>query len=355
MAPPVHNQRQQTPTLPLVRCSNGFSLLPVAAGSSGVAGIPSMSTHYLYLKKHSTLPGAASLVGAEAPAVSQSTLFLANLPADTTIAHLRRIFRRCGRISSFAPKCSSTSFSELLPSGLSAHVVFDDCEAVQKALDMKQRKRVWSDAVDDMSSDIQVDPRQLLGASRKWCFFSLIRASLILPFPSSFPTSKNAEPMLKISLPDSFPLSGYLAHFAKTHPSLNDLSERVAASLQAFDEQKDLLRQSEFAKLNQPDEEGWITVTKAHRRNLNKGLGASVRAVSVEEMERLREQGKLDKGGKGVQAVGGFYRWQLRETKAKRTSSLALFHTLWEANHAPLFRWQNSRSSGSSSKKTSGK
>lgn len=96
------------------------------------------SIHYIFFKKHTS---------SKPDFIKDQTLFLLNIPVDTCTHHLDRLFRNCGDIKHVVYSTpTSTSSSLWLPfkTGSSCHVVFTSSDAVDKALSMLSRKRVWT-------------------------------------------------------------------------------------------------------------------------------------------------------------------------------------------------------------------
>lgn len=91
-------------------------------------------THHLFIRKHASKDSKDTLP-------TDRTLFLVNIPIDTTPGHLARLFRHCGIMESIVFNEDSVIG---VVSGASCHVVFKDTESVDSILEMKQRKRVWT-------------------------------------------------------------------------------------------------------------------------------------------------------------------------------------------------------------------
>ena len=126
--------------------------------------------HSLYFRLHETRKSDPELPCGQ-------TLFMINLPVDTTHDHLQRLFRRCGSIQKVifkngqslyeeCPDFEPRILSQIHKSGVKAHVVFEDEEACQKALSMKVRKRIWSNQMEDAEDHDQEQPA-LFGVSSK--------------------------------------------------------------------------------------------------------------------------------------------------------------------------------------------
>ena len=177
---PHDTAEQSTPPPPLTKLpQSGFiicpltmapvSLLKVPQGTLPLSWHPSATdlssymtmtpvTHLLYFKQHQA---SSSTHSKKRPAADHDngisdedlqhdqqlasmhlspshTLFLCNIPVDTSKNHLQRLFRRCGSINKAIIDHKRRQ----------AHVVFEDSESVERAMAMRSRKRVWSDEVD---------------------------------------------------------------------------------------------------------------------------------------------------------------------------------------------------------------
>ena len=147
----------------------GFHLLPVVFPPIHFLEIDSSSTpkqlqtqtrserfveHHIFFRKNSTKDDSLP---------ENKTLFLVNIPVDSSFNHFRRLFRRCGTVErvvfrkeKMAVEISNTeqdNLQDYRKSGACCHVIFMEDDAVQKALSMKKRKRVWTDKSEDMEDN----------------------------------------------------------------------------------------------------------------------------------------------------------------------------------------------------------
>ncbi|KAJ3091597.1 Ribosomal RNA-processing protein 7 [Quaeritorhiza haematococci] len=240
------------------------------------------------------------------------TLFLLNLPVDASEAHLRRLFRRCGEIQEViihnegkhirsARKMGKGEDEDnedametvdddesdeeeaeekkqlerylWIPhrSGCSAHVIFSETAAVDRALNMTKRRRVWSDREEDGEG---ASGGHLHGM-QKW-------------------------------------ISQFFTH---SRTPLSTLQSRVDAHIKDFLSEEAARRAELLAKRNQPDEDGFVLVTRARgRRNTNTdGSGATVTAARPDEVKALKPKSK---------ELKNFYRFQMREEKRQQLADL---------------------------------
>ncbi|KAJ3125669.1 Ribosomal RNA-processing protein 7 A [Nowakowskiella sp. JEL0407] len=246
---------------------------------------PVSITHPILFKKHDDRKSKkdSTTNNSEEDIPHDRSLFLVNLPADTTQNHLKRLFRRCGEIEKVVLKKSHfvADFEEIegmssgmLGSGGKAYVVFNESEGVEKSLDMKQRKRVWSDELEDEE-------------------------------------------------PGVFGFELWTTEYYQTHPmqsSLDELSASVDSYIAAFEHAEHLRKQRIIEMRNQPDEDGFVTVVRQGKRNTNRDPGgATVTAIHPDEAKRLEEM-KAEK--KKKKELDDFYRFQMRETKRNQLADL---------------------------------
>lgn len=81
-----------------------------------------------------------------------------------------------------------------------------------------------------------------------------------------------------------------------------------------YDERQEQKKREELSKLGRPDEDGWITVSRAHRRNVNSAKDGSG-GVTAANPAVIRE---LMQNPKQPSAHVDFYRFQLRQAKQDR-------------------------------------
>ncbi|KAK9768151.1 hypothetical protein K7432_001445 [Basidiobolus ranarum] len=275
--------------LPLDEIS-GFKILPVEMPASSVS--PSV-THYFYFKKHN--------VRQDNPLTPEDrTLFLLNLPTDTTESHIKHLFRHIGKVervsfnmterqmeeklmelqqnestepvskkkgkknSKEAPSKEVEPICTLLPLGSFAHVVFLEELGVTKAMNMSKKKRVW---------DLPETPKEKLLVG----------------------------------------LEKYEYMYQRTRMDPEALQAQIDDFMKKFSEAQHEAAQAEAALYNVPDEDGFITVTRKGRRNNNTDGKISVTAIKAEEAQNLKPKKK---------ELVDFYRFQMREAKRDKLVEL---------------------------------
>ncbi|RKP07016.1 ribosomal RNA-processing protein 7-domain-containing protein [Thamnocephalis sphaerospora] len=296
---------------------DGFQVLPIqvpaATGDDDVA-------HYVYLKRHQ----APTTLMEDENRVSEAkrTLFVLNLPVDATEADVRHWLRDAGAIEDvrfhtlehwqemyamsgeeaesqgakpmLAKKgklkgraataaaaaahkgtwslgeIAATSLRPLLDAGSYAHVIFLEPLGLDRALGLTERARRWRDE----------------------------------------PTMAKSKEQLPLGL------ARYQQAYALSRPNPDELEKRANAYILAHEERKREEEERIAATLNLPDEDGFITVRRVHRKRGNTDGKVTVKAIRPEQAQRLAPT-----GGKGKD-VQDFYRFQQREAKREKLLEL---------------------------------
>ena len=315
-----------------------YHVLPLSLPSLPSLDLSSSSlVHYIYLKPH-----APSIPTPESP----RSLFLVNIPIDSTASHFKHLFSiqlglSAGRIvdvqfekdltkdrtSATTPPVSAAPSANVSKKNKKRKRVHENddaedsldsyplpstwdrqlhrsgskvsMEAVLKAargLLRQRRTVVWGEGVEE------VEP---LGAQRElWNFptFTLMFYTLgDAVYNPLLPETASSK-----LLADS-PRLGYLTHHSLTYPSKSDLLASVNAYMTAYNRNQEALAAEQARKRQQPDEEGFVTVTRG-------GRNAAVR------MEVANE--RLEKQKQKQEVYGDFYRFQGREARKKRAEEL---------------------------------
>lgn len=155
----------------------GFRVLPVILPSANIKiiGFKEMQKidqcapkdmnieHNIYFKKHDARNDEKFPIG--------RTLFLSNIPANTSIEHIKTLFSAQGevenvfwRIKADALDIAESADTFLKSTGSTCHVVFTEASAVDSCMSMKSQSRFWTHSED---SD---DSHQLLQPSGNFYF-----------------------------------------------------------------------------------------------------------------------------------------------------------------------------------------
>lgn len=270
-----------------------FSLLPLHVEDSD-------TPHMLYVRRHVSKQVESGAT--EKSFLNGRTLFMVNLPADTTYTNIRALFKPAGRITDvhfqkMNPEQETEEASsgtkrkrdatapivierQLLPSGSSAHVVFLEQEGLDKVFThMKDVK--WPPKVD------------------------------------------NAKPL---------GLERYTSIYINAHPSPTDLQAHVDAFMQNFALEETKRKESQrVQKANLPDDDGFITVTRSNRSR--GGIGST--GVKMQHAKQALEESK-----KKTPELQDFYRFQMRQ---KKRDDLAELRRKFNEDKERVAKWKEGR------------
>lgn len=101
---------------------------------------------------------------------------------------------------------------------------------------------------------------------------------------------------------------------------MKEYQQKIDLLMKEYDKKEQEKHKQELAKLGQPDEDGWITVTRAHRRNVNSNGDAVVIAANPQAIKQLSENPKKER------VLSDFYRFQMRQAKQDRKLITILYY-----------------------------
>ncbi|KAI9366806.1 ribosomal RNA-processing protein 7-domain-containing protein [Zopfochytrium polystomum] len=239
-------------------------------------------SHQIFFRVHQNLTVSSTSNKPEG-----RTLFLCNLPLDVTEAHLGRLFRRCGEIEQVILQisdagddlCSDVSGlmnrilisadSDSQTKSRSGYVVFKSEDGCERANQMRIRRRTWSD------HDEAAKKAGLIVGTRK------------------------------------YGLAKWMEEESHHRPPISQLQKSANVYIQKFDEMEQARRQELIAKRKEPDEDGFVTVTRSlYRRRLAKD-NQGKNAIPNRKYNKK----------KSLQVVD-FYRFQMRESKRNQLAEL---------------------------------
>jgi ribosomal RNA-processing protein 7 len=272
---------------------NDFLALPLTIPAQ--TSFQAHATHYLYLR-------------ANAPKVptedTPRELFLINVPIDATEQHIKHLFatQLGGRIENVAFE------SARVGKGIAAPVA-----PVQKS---KKRKRV--DEAGALEEEVGLLPdtweRRVTRSGSSAIATFVDRESRDLALKQARRAIKNKKKIVwyVIEGQRGLPRLGsarYATHHKLRYPDHAALETSVNVFMAAF-AAKEEARAKQLARLrNEPDEDGFITVTRGGR----KGPGREEEARAKEEELKKREKSRIRPD---------FYRFQVREKKKEEAKDL---------------------------------
>lgn len=283
----------------------GFKILPIHMNRDAV--------HYMYIKKHESRQDSEATP-------KDRTLFILNLPVDTTDEHIKRLFQPYGRVVSIKyhnrgnqpeedeeeaaeavetaveqPKLSrkkqqkleeeekqkketdpSLKIRNLLTTGSFAHVVLLEAKELENVLSMSSKKREWTEDNEAMLP---------LGFDREY--------------------TKKWQEFVPSQLKHSIPFIGYRTMYALSHPSASELQSRVDSYIIKFQAAEYEKERIATEQQNKMDEDGFVMVTRHHRRGTNTDGTVTVTAAKADRQVKPQKKKELL----------NFYRFQMREQK----------------------------------------
>ncbi|KAI0206793.1 ribosomal RNA-processing protein 7-domain-containing protein [Astrocystis sublimbata] len=282
-----------------------FSTLPISIPP--LPSYPVRATHYLYLRRNA--PKIAT------PDDSRS-LYLANIPADSTEAHFRAVFAHLVGAGRF----EGVSFEQDKADAKLSH---EPAQAERLAKHHKKRKRedeeLQHKEEEDAAKlpDTWSRPLHRSGSSAVALLADEKSVDLVLKAVKKLHKSKK-YPTWGEGVKDGVPAFG--AQWLKAHNKLsypgNDVVQAVVdAYFVVFNRKEEEAHQLAKRLRNEPDEDGFVMVTRG-------GRSAPARRDEAEEAK----QRMLDKQQKKKDETQDFYRFQMRERrKAEQMDLLKKF------------------------------
>lgn len=275
-----------------------YSILPVSIPA--IASFPVSPVHFIYVRPHSPkIP---------TPADSRS-LFLVNLPIDSTEGHIRAIFTSllgAGRFEKciFENERNNAPTAETLP-GITI---------VEKVRPSKKRKATHEDESRDATALPKIWNRDLHQSGGTAVAVLADEKSVELALKAIRKVCKSGHfPVWGQGVKQSAPLGSarYLAHQKLRYPAAELLQSAVDNYMAAWNE-----REEEAARLakrmrNVPDEDGFVTVTRG-------GRTGPARMHDAEEARRK----EVEKEEAKRKSMGDFYRFQGRERRKEEQGEL---------------------------------
>lgn len=280
----------------------GYTALPLHLPET--RAYPKPATHYLYLRAHEPrIPDPDS----------SRSLFVVNVPIDTTEAHLRHLFGT--QLS--AGRVERVQFEDHVP--LKKRGIATTAAETNLSRRNKKRKRltVTADDLQNQLDDITL-PSTWDGQLQKSGAHAIVvfadRTSMEASLKAAARASKRgAKIVWGEGIPEdrmpSLGMQRYLAHERLRYPDRAALLSTVNEYMTVFTQVSEARKREESRKAQEPDEDGFVTVT--HGPKLN-----SV-AREDEARELLEKQKKKKSDG-----LEDFYRFQSREKRKERQNEL---------------------------------
>ncbi|KAJ2160168.1 hypothetical protein GGF46_002481 [Coemansia sp. RSA 552] len=278
---------------------NGYKVLPVKF-SADEAG----ATHYLYFRQHSA--GREDIL-----LPSDRTIFMANLPADTTERDLRRLFHGVARIARVVFN-GTVGQDAVKTSATHARMMAELAEAMANAEAQRQKPKKGSKGAKEPQQTKSV-PRTQLRASGSSAHIVLLEAAEL---DNVLSLKTGAIKQWPVRDPEDAGdpteyrgVARYIYEYRAARPPAELLRTEVDAFMAKFEEAQYERERMQQQQKGVPDEDGFITVVRSRRE----ADGADDAAAA--------DGGKSKKPKKEV-VFGNMYRFQMRERKSSQLAEL---------------------------------
>jgi ribosomal RNA-processing protein 7 len=275
----------------------------------------SQATHYLYIRAH-----ASRTASDDFP--TDRTLFLVNVPPDSTERELTTLFSACGAIDRVKFGGQET-FPELEDDFTSCDeegeptveentIMQEDEDATKTSKNLKRDKRQPLPRVIPLPT-VALRHMRRTGGTAHIIFTSPKGLSAALSLPSTSEKTRLMWPKFKAtSVAEPSGLAHYKAKYRALRPPLGTVREHADSSMEVFEYRQALAskRNSKYKKGEAiVDEDGFTLVTRGGA--YGRTLGGGVRVASKKFVEESKAQRKKKK----TMSKEGFYAFQTREKR----------------------------------------
>ncbi|KAF5866787.1 Ribosomal RNA-processing protein 7 [Aspergillus alliaceus] len=278
----------------------GYTVLPLRLPPAECKGAKP-ATHYLYLRPHEP-----RIPDADTP----RSLFVVNAPIDSTELHLRHLFGTqlaAGRVERVHFEAVPTKKKGGMAT---AHSM---TASVSKN---KKRKRVTADELQSHLDEVELPSawdRELhkSGAHAVVIFVDKSSMEASVKAAKKAGKKKDGEIVWGEGIEDRLPdlgLQRYLNHEQARYPPRAELLRTVNDFMTVFEAVADARKKEQARRAQEPDEDGFITVTSGPK------------LTSVAHEDEAREL--VEKQKKKSQGLEDFYRFQSREKRKERQNEL---------------------------------
>ncbi|KKK27200.1 hypothetical protein ARAM_004927 [Aspergillus rambellii] len=295
----------------------GYTILPLQLPAT--PSFPTPATHYLYLRPHEPrIPDPDST----------RSLFLVNIPIDTTETHLRHLFGTqlgAGRVERVDFESIRSSKKQATP-----------LAAATSTRASRKRKRVTADELEERLENAGLPETWDRGLQHSGAHAVVVfvdRASMESSLKAVRRATKQQQQQTTTTTKkkksgatgsivwgegvdednkkkevSALGVQRYVDHQRMCYPGRAELLRRVNEYMSVFGEVAEARKREAMRKAQEPDEDGFITVTAGPKLTS---------AAHEEEAKRLIEKQK-----KKDQGFEDFYRFQSREKRKERQNEL---------------------------------
>ncbi|OBZ90306.1 Ribosomal RNA-processing protein 7 A [Choanephora cucurbitarum] len=276
----------------------GFKILPVIVTEDKSA------RHYFYMRKHES----KSLIDEN---IRDRTLFLLNLPADTTDRHIKKLFKGHA-IDQITYSDSGSSVTEEYWKIMEANqAAAAAAEASEKS--KKNSKKRKSEENDEEKKEA-VHQREL-----RRLFTSGSSAHVVFSTDQDLVDVLNMHRVEKKWAKEDedseqpLGLGRYLLTYQLSRPNAHDLQKEVDSFMMKFKEDEYKKERETLERMNQMDEDGFTVVVR-HKKAKTTDGSINVASISADAADAYKPKKKKE--------LVNFYRFQMREQKQNELSEL---------------------------------
>ncbi|KAJ2498163.1 hypothetical protein GGH96_004533 [Coemansia sp. RSA 1972] len=267
----------------------GYKVLPVQFENNG-------AVHYLYFRQHSSNKE-------DILKPSDRTIFMTNLPADTTERDVRRLFHGVARIS-------RVIFHGVVGQDVIKTAAADARMMTELASAMAESSKSKKSKINEDDKLKPVPRSQLLesGSSAHIVLLEAGELANVMSLKSGAITMWPSHDTDSTNPLDYRGISRYLYEHRASRPPLDLLKTEVDSFMAKFEESQYERDRMLAQQQNVPDEDGFVTVVRRGRHTKNTDGAVSVKVLSAED---AREAGAKKK----EVVFGNMYKFQMRERK----------------------------------------
>lgn len=300
-----------------------FSVLPIAYSSQ--------ATHYMFIRAHTSKPKP----GANDSLPAGRTLFVVNLPPDSTERELTVLFSKFGSVEKVA-FAGHDRVQEVIEEELQEEEdeeIDEEDEEMDSEEDEEPMKKHKKQQVQKAIPQVIPLPTTLLRHLRRTggighvIFTSNKATEAILAIPkSSLPLTWPKFKATSAAEPSG--LSHYIAKYKSLRPSLQEVKDHADSSMEVYEYKvaQDNKRNSKYKKGEAiVDEDGFTLVTRGGAYGQTLGGGVGVASKKFMDEQKTGISGGKRGRKKKEKSKDGFYAFQTREKRIQGTSLVMEF------------------------------
>ncbi|KAI8084333.1 ribosomal RNA-processing protein 7-domain-containing protein [Gilbertella persicaria] len=273
----------------------GFKVLPVIMTEDKNV------RHYFYMRKHES----KSLVDED---IKDRTLFLLNLPTDTTDRHLRKLFKGHG-IEQITYSDSGASVTEeywkIMEKKNEAAAAAAEAEAATKKNKRNKKRKIEEEEEQEEEETVQKrELRRLFTSGSSAHIVFSTNQDLLDVLNMTRVEKKWAKEDEQTEQPLGF--GRYLLAYQLSRPNAHDLQKQVDSFMMKFKADEYKKEREKLERMNQMDEDGFTVVVR-HKKAKTTDGSTNIAAISAEAAEQYQPKKKKE--------LLNFYRFQMREQK----------------------------------------